>query len=286
MATISPNCSPATKAQAMRRTIFARQLWGGPLRLVVTIWDDDGGRIITSAVGPNEAAAAPTDAEIDAAVAAARSQWIAAGGDAALLEDMIVVLADLDGLIVAETVGSTIYLDLDAAGWNWHVNPAASVATDRIDLVTVLTHEIGHVLGHDHGHDHGVMAGQIAPGSREVLAAADSAHHHGHAASAAATGTRSLATRAAASDSTDSTPAAHSTGSAPAAALPALIPVVGGAIAGSRPPPKAVLDGGLWELERAHAAVTELVATNTPEPPNRPTPSWVQMKAHCISHRY
>ena len=67
----------------------------------------------------------------------------------------------------AAATSSTITIDLDAAGWGWSLAPGA-IDQNRIDLFSVLTHEVGHVLGHEHTAT-GVMAETIEPGTTFML---------------------------------------------------------------------------------------------------------------------
>src|SRR3990172_2762783 len=94
------------------------------------------------------------------------------------LNALTVQISDLSGGILGKAQGDTIYIDTDAAGYGWFVDPtpgdssecgvaltayrlaagAGSDAFGRVDLLTVLFHEIGHVLGFSHEDGPAVMA--------------------------------------------------------------------------------------------------------------------------------
>ena len=121
--------------------------------------------------------------DVGSALLAARTVWRKTGLSAdelSKLESISIELTDLPGALLGEARGSRIALDRTAAGWGWFVDPTPGDAAefsktdgdvaDRIDLLTVLVHEIGHVLGRPDveakaGSDD-IMAGTLARGVR------------------------------------------------------------------------------------------------------------------------
>ena len=129
---------------------------------VVTITNDD---LLATAAGPGDGAAQLTLGDARAVLRAAKQQWVTMGVAAERLAAVSVRVADLGGLTLGFAEGNVIVLDRDAAGWGWNIDPRRLVSAGRIDLLTVLLHELGHVLGLTHT-DNGLMAEALAPGVR------------------------------------------------------------------------------------------------------------------------
>jgi len=136
-----------------------------------------------------------TQAQIDQIASAAMLMWRDALGDGdprlAALGNLHFVVADLVGGELGRTEGRTIMLDVDAAGHGWYVDLTAGDASEfsirldrnvlgagisseafgRMDLLTVMLHEIGHVLGFDHDDTQrfAVMDDDLEPGVRYIL---------------------------------------------------------------------------------------------------------------------
>jgi Ca2+-binding RTX toxin-like protein len=135
-----------------------------------------------------------TQAELDFIVDAAIGRWAAAGASdeqIAAMRAVKVSVSDLAGLTLGQSGAGTIVLDSNAAGWNWFVDSTPGddseyagsgsklSATDnlglagtRIDLLTVLTHELGHQIGladiSTPGSSSELMYGTIAAGERRL----------------------------------------------------------------------------------------------------------------------
>src|SRR5262249_51565537 len=98
-------------------------------------------------------------------------------------------LADLPAGVLGRSTESGILIDVDAGGRGWFVAPTptdnsefslylaagrlgatdASPAAGRVDLLSVLLHEIGHQLGYDHDAPLAVMDEVLGAGQRLVL---------------------------------------------------------------------------------------------------------------------
>ena len=143
-----------------------------------------------------------SQAEIDFLVDAAIERWIAAGAtdeQVAAMRAVTVSVADMGGLLLGESGAGTIKLDSDAAGWRWFVdstpgddseyagtgtkltavNPNGTAGT-RIDLLTVITHELGHQIGlsdlSNPGSSDELMFGTIGAGQRRLPGSDDLDH--------------------------------------------------------------------------------------------------------------
>ncbi len=118
-----------------------------------------------------------TAADLTPVAAGAVSRWVASGLlDEAAIEQLARIsftIADLSGLKLGAASGAAVTIDDDAAGWGWFVDATPADDSDldagagRMDLLTVVTHEIGHVVGYEHA-DEGLMAPTLDPGVRQT----------------------------------------------------------------------------------------------------------------------
>jgi hypothetical protein len=103
-------------------------------------------------------------------------------------------IADLPGTLLGQSMGQTILIDRNAAGFGWFVDltpwddgdftgstrggdllaAPASAADGRMDLLTVVMHELGHLLNYDHS-DTGLMQPTLVPGIRRLFDTHESA---------------------------------------------------------------------------------------------------------------
>ena len=121
------------------------------------------------------AAAAIMQSDVDAATVTAMSRWTETLGDGnerlAGFGNVWITLADLGGSALGYTEGRHVWIDRDAAGYGW--SAGAEVESGRMDLVTVMTHELGNLIGlRDNDPRYAVMHEDLAAGERYSLMAA------------------------------------------------------------------------------------------------------------------
>ena len=133
-----------------------------------------------------------TDVNLRPIVDEAIARWAAAGASAEVLAAMAnasLVIADLPRNYLGEAVGNTVYLSRDAAQRGWFVDLTPSLdeefasldgrngrravdprALDRVDLLTVVEHELGHLAGLDDLDPFAtdLMSGSLSAGTRRL----------------------------------------------------------------------------------------------------------------------
>ncbi len=164
-----------------------------------------------------------TQAALDAVVAAAIERWVAAGvtdEQLAALQAVKFDIADMPGIYLGTSSANGIQLDSDGAGFGWFIDrtPGDDVefggtgtaltglsgsAANRIDLLTVVLHELGHAIGLEDTYlstnSSNLLYGYINPGERRLPAAgqADGAVPGSVAGEAFALGATAIGTLAA-----------------------------------------------------------------------------------------
>src|SRR5262249_11683503 len=142
--------------------------------------DDNGGASLMAAT----AAPAPVSESLRAEqvrplLAEALARWQAAGVDPSALRGIDVRIADLGGLTLGQAADGVLWLDDNAAGWGWFVDATPGEDSEfttrgdqgerrRMDLLTVLSHEVGHLLGYDHDAEGGMQETLTAASRRTV----------------------------------------------------------------------------------------------------------------------
>jgi hypothetical protein len=144
------------------------------------------GLLAASAPATVTTLAAPGDSELEAIAAEAVRRWTAAEGEAfgANIGKIEVQLADLPGLELGRYVDGRVLIDRDAAGFGWFVDgtpqddrefagsgdvrlASAATAQGRMDLLSVVAHELGHAGGFGHTGD-GLMDETLLAGVRSL----------------------------------------------------------------------------------------------------------------------
>jgi len=129
-----------------------------------------------------------TAQQLQPVLQAAIADWQAAGASAAqvaALNQATVHIASLPPSYLGAEAGNQIWISPNAAGWGWFMDasPASNLAFPAIpgrpaygkmDLLSVVDHELGHVLGLGDSQDlHDVMGETLAAGVRRLPSASD-----------------------------------------------------------------------------------------------------------------
>lgn len=164
-------------AAAVYSDSSATALGGGSIVIHSNPLEVSGGRTLSE-----NGSATLTPEALELVIAEAIARWRAFGVDPGTRnapDRVEVQITDLPGSQLGLAAPGAVWIDRDAAGYGWFIDPtpaedsefqgtAKSPAHGKVDLLSVLAHEWGHLLGFEHAHDDSVMGAFLAPGTRHV----------------------------------------------------------------------------------------------------------------------
>ena len=155
------------------------------------------GPLVATAGASNTIAPVITQADLNSVRDAALSYWAASGlteAQLSLLQSVNFVLSDLPDAMLGGATSTTILIDVNAAGYGWFVDDTPfdsseftldadgnlvanemGAAFGRMDLLTVVMHELGHTLGYDHEDGNGLMGESLNDSQRRLPVIEDAA---------------------------------------------------------------------------------------------------------------
>ncbi len=142
---------------------------------------------------PDAGVAVLTNAQLQPIITEALHRWEQLVGDSTALQGVTFQISNTqDADDLGETYGSTVIINPTAAGHGWFVDPTPADDTEfvasatgellatsgsaagRMDLLTVVMHELGHVQGVEYvNHDHDLMSIALSVGVRRLPSAED-----------------------------------------------------------------------------------------------------------------
>jgi hypothetical protein len=168
------------------QVLFQATLTNG--RGVLLLATPSGEPVLAADAPPAPVQQTLTTAQLQPVLQAAIAGWQTAGASPmqiALLKQVPAYIAPLPALHLGEEAAGQIWISPDASGWDWYTDVTAasnqafaagpgSPAAGHMDLLSVVSHELGHVLGlPDSDNTQNLMGETLAAGVRRLPTTSD-----------------------------------------------------------------------------------------------------------------